>query len=127
MLFFVPAVDMPSLGPLDLFFNVRSRYEQKSDVFFDNSDSDDRTLINTRARLGFDYDAGDNTNIRVTYQFSNMQIDDSEAFVPSTNNPFFNFNHNRTIIRSFIYSFNDIFCGGYQQIGRNFFPKNCLA
>lgn len=75
MLFFVPiasgpAADGHTYGPFDFFFNVRTRYEMRNDMYFDNASDDEQTLSHVRARFGFDYDTGeDDTRIRVTYQF----------------------------------------------------------
>ncbi|MCH7945898.1 MAG: hypothetical protein IIC73_07805, partial [Armatimonadetes bacterium] len=81
MLFFLPMGIAQSIGPLDLFFEARSRYERRSDLVFDSTLDLNRTLWQNRARLGFDYDAGGGSRVRVTYQYTNTQIDDGAGYV----------------------------------------------
>ena len=80
MLFFLPMGVVQSVGPLDLFFEARSRFERRNDLIFDSALDLDRTLWQNRARIGFDYDAGDDSRVRVTYQYSNTQTDDGAGY-----------------------------------------------
>ncbi|MCH7905648.1 MAG: alginate export family protein [Armatimonadetes bacterium] len=90
MLFFVP------LQHADFQFTpileIRSRYEQRNDLSFDNSLSQDRTMWVNRGRAGFDLKTDENTTFRVLYQYSNVNIDDtgSAGGIVSIN-PFYNF------------------------------------
>ena len=76
MLFYVPVEGVHKIGPLDIFFEAMSRFESRNDVFFDSSLGQDRTMWLNRGRLGFDYRTSEDTNIRVTYQYSNIQTKD---------------------------------------------------
>ena len=77
MLFFVP------LQHADFQFTpileIRSRYEQRNDLFFDEAEGIDRTMWVNRGRAGFDLKTDENTTFRVLYQYSNVNIDDSDS------------------------------------------------
>lgn len=81
MIFFLPLSTAQTLGPVDFFFEARSRYEQRNNLNFDSGLNQNRLRWQNRGRLGFDYDAGDGSRFRVTYQYSNTQTDDGAGFV----------------------------------------------
>ena len=87
MLFYVPVDAAHMMGPLDVFFQLMSRYETHRNVGFDSAAGDDRTVFLNRGRLGFDWKQGEDANIRVSFQYSSINTKDEgtgfPGFVPT--------------------------------------------
>lgn len=75
MIFFMPASSLPPLTD-ELFwsFQFRERYERRDNADFTDATNDNNGKWFTRARLGLTFDAGDNTKVHTTYQYTNAQV-----------------------------------------------------